>query len=94
MKHLDLLVQELCCQAEAEWLEFKMGNVDPKMIGQRISALANGACLRDRSKAYLVWGVEDQTHKIKGTDIRLKRDVRTRRTGELAQASIIRECRL
>ena len=79
MKHLDLLVQELCCQAEAEWLEFKMGNVDPKMIGQRISALANGACLRDRSKAYLVWGIEDQTHKITK-----RRDVRTRRTGELA----------
>ena len=74
MEHIDLLVQELCRYPESEWLEFKMGNADPKMIGQRISALANGACLKDRSKAYLVWGIEDEAQKIKGTDIRLKEE--------------------
>ena len=51
-----------------------MGNADPKMIGQRISALANGACLKDRSKAYLLWGIEDEAQEIKGTDIRLKEE--------------------
>lgn len=42
------------------------------MIGADISALANNATLHDRDCAYMIWGINDQTHEIIGTDIRLK----------------------
>ena len=42
------------------------------MIGEDISALANSAVLADRSHAYMIWGVEDGTHDIIGTKVRLK----------------------
>ena len=38
------------------------------MIGQDISALANGALLAERPQAYMVWGVDDKTHRIIGTE--------------------------
>ncbi|MGN7156237.1 ATP-binding protein [Dietzia cercidiphylli] len=52
---------------ECEWLEFKVGLSDPHEIGQYISALANSAALHGEARAYLVWGVEDRTHKLVGT---------------------------
>lgn len=73
MENLDKLVKELCRQpVETGWLEFKRGNWSPEMIGQDISALANSAVLNDHSQAYMIWGVDDKTHEVVGTDIRLK----------------------
>lgn len=40
------------------------------MIGEYISALSNTAALEGKKDAYLVWGVEDDTHKIIGTTFR------------------------
>ena len=42
------------------------------MIGEDISALANSAVLADHSHAYMIWGVDDDTHDIVGTMVRLK----------------------
>ena len=42
---------------EAEWIEFKVSQDDPEVIGPTISALANGAMLADRDRAFLVFGV-------------------------------------
>ena len=62
------LVRELTrLPAETGWVEFKLNNSDPDMIGQRISALSNSAALEDQETAYLVWGVQDETHEIVGT---------------------------
>ncbi len=62
------LVRELTrLPAETGWVEFKLNNGDPDMIGQRISALSNSAALEDQETAYLVWGVQDETHEIVGT---------------------------
>lgn len=62
------LVLELVQQpTEQEWLEFKHNFHNPEEIGQRISALANGACLADKRYGYLVFGIKDTTHKIIGT---------------------------
>lgn len=44
---------------ENEWLEFKHNNYSSEEIGKRISALANGACLKKQSFGYLIFGVED-----------------------------------
>ncbi|MGB5064438.1 MAG: ATP-binding protein [Candidatus Competibacter sp.] len=62
------LVRELCkLPHETEWLEFKADNTDPQEIGEYLSALANAAAYSGKAFAYLVWGVEDETHRIVGT---------------------------
>lgn len=62
------LVRELCkLSGETEWLEFKVGNADPQEMGEYLSTLANAAAYNGKAFAYLVWGVEDETHRIVGT---------------------------
>ena len=73
MEHLDRLVKELCTLPdETEWVEFKHNNYDPDMIGADISALANSAAIKERDFAYMVWGIDDGTHEIIGTDRNLQ----------------------
>ena len=38
------------------------------LIGEYISALANAAALHGKARAYLLWGIENGTHAIAGTD--------------------------
>lgn len=65
---LERLVHEFTrLPAETGWVEFKINNSDPDMIGKTISALSNTATLEDQEKAYLIWGVEDDRHAIVGT---------------------------
>ncbi|MBC6401060.1 MAG: putative DNA binding domain-containing protein [Ekhidna sp.] len=52
--------------AETEWVEFKTNN-DQK-LGEYLSALSNAACIHDKPYGYLVFGIEDKTHRIVGTD--------------------------
>ena len=62
------LVRELCrLPQETEWVEFKVNNSQPQTIGEYISGLSNAAALHGRPRAYMLWGVEDQTHSIVGT---------------------------
>lgn len=73
MKNLDNLIIELCkVPIETGWIEFKQNKVDSRMIGKDISAMANSALLAEHDHAYLIWGVEDNTHEITGTNISLK----------------------
>lgn len=73
MQNLERLVNELRkLPDETPWLEFKHNNYTPEMIGQDISALANGAALHEKSCAYMLWGIHDQTHEIVGTDYNLQ----------------------
>jgi len=57
---------------ETEWIEFKVDNKDPQMVGEYISALANSATLHEQSKAYLVYGIEDETLSLVGTKFKPK----------------------
>lgn len=50
---------------ETEWIEFKASNATE--IGQYISALSNSACIHDKDFGYLVFGIDDKTHRIIGT---------------------------
>ena len=52
---------------ETEWLEFKKSNHNPQLIGEYISALSNSACLHYKESSYLIYGIENKTHKIVGT---------------------------
>jgi len=58
--------------SETEWVEFKANFHSEEEIGERLSALSNSACLLDKSFGYLVFGVEDGTHEIKGTTFHAK----------------------
>ena len=72
-EHLIELVNQLVQQLhESEWLEFKLNFDSVEEIGERISALSNGACIHNQPYGYLVFGIEDQTHTIKGTSFRAK----------------------
>ncbi len=53
--------------SEMPWVEFKLNNSDPQEIGEYISALANAAALEGKAHAYLLWGVDNDTHDIVGT---------------------------
>ena len=54
--------------AEPPWMEFKTGLKDPVQIAKYISGLANVAAYAGSAYGYLVWGVQDGTHDIVGTD--------------------------
>lgn len=53
---------------ESEWLEFKATRCEPRLLGEYLSALANSACLLGKPRAYLVFGVEDGSHAVIGTN--------------------------
>lgn len=73
MENLVRLVEELCkLHNETQWLEFKHNNYDPDMIGQDISALANSATLCEKPCSYMLWGIDDKTKEIVGTDYNLQ----------------------
>ena len=52
---------------EVEWVEFKCNNEDPVRIAKYISGMSNSATLEEEPFAYLIWGVENETHEIVGT---------------------------
>lgn len=66
-------LRELIAEGEREYVEFKH-NVDFEKIGEYISALANSAALLNLPHAYLIYGVDDSTHEIVGTDFHPGRD--------------------
>ena len=65
-----LLDELLAIQQELDWLELKCNNSDPIRIGEYISALANTALLLDRDESYLIFGVEDDSKNLVGTEFR------------------------
>lgn len=68
-EYLTSLVNELRNNSkETEWIEFKHNNAKPDEIGEQISALANSAAFCGKAYAYLVWGIDNSTHNIIGTD--------------------------
>ncbi len=68
-EYLAGLVRELCrFISEVEWVEFKRNKAAPQEIGEYISALANAAALNGKAHAYVLWGIDNETHDIIGTD--------------------------
>ena len=67
---IDLLNELTSYPAESEWIEFKTKKhgVSDEQIGEYISAMSNGATIKNKPFGYLVFGVEDKTHTITGTD--------------------------
>ncbi len=67
---IDLLNELVAAPAESEWIEFKSKKfgTSNEGIGEYISAMSNGATIANKPFAYMVWGVEDKTHTIIGTN--------------------------
>ena len=61
--------------AETSFCEFKQNFHDPDKLGTLISAISNAASLAGERNGYIVWGVEDQTHKIVGTSFDIQKAV-------------------
>ncbi|MBC2022125.1 transcriptional regulator [Listeria booriae] len=64
----NIIQQKIKSLDEDSVTEFKVNNTNPETIGEYISALSNSAALKNVSQAFLIWGVEDGTKKIVGTD--------------------------
>ena len=68
LKYTQILKQQLKnFKDENRFLEFKSNYQDVDKLGKYISALSNGACLENKDYGYLYFGIEDNTHEIKGT---------------------------
>jgi predicted HTH transcriptional regulator len=69
---------------ETEWVEFKHNFHSPEEIGERLSALSNSAALVGEPFGYLVFGVENETHKVVGTTFmpkHIRKEMRKLRCG-------------
>jgi len=67
---VDLLKYIVKQPKESEWVEFKLNFHSSKEIGERISALSNGASLMNQEYAYMVFGVKDELQTIEGTNFK------------------------
>ena len=63
-----LLKSLLKINKENEWIEFKINNDDPYIVGEYISALSNSAALWNKEHAYLIYGVDDKSKEVVGTE--------------------------
>ena len=62
------IVLDLCTYYdEQEWFEFKENWFQPEALGEYVSAMSNAAAFHYRKYAYLVWGVNNDSHEIVGT---------------------------
>ncbi|MEO5804365.1 MAG: ATP-binding protein, partial [Verrucomicrobiota bacterium] len=75
-RELQPILQRLLTEWESECVEFKAaGNdFDTSDIGKYFSALSNEANLRGLSAAWLVFGVDDETRGVIGTDYRPEKE--------------------
>lgn len=69
----NILLELRSLPSELEWFEFKEANDNFKTneIGKYFSALSNEANLHKKESAWLIFGINDKTHDIKGTHFRL-----------------------
>ena len=72
MEYIDFkkLVDALTAKSkETEWVEFKHNFHSNEEIGERISALSNSAYLCNMPFGYIMFGIDNETHDVIGTDL-------------------------
>lgn len=63
------IILNLCALSdEQEWFEFKENWFQPEVLGEYVSALSNAAALNYKKNAFFIWGINDVTHEIIGTN--------------------------
>ena len=58
--------------SETEWVEFKVNNDAPAMIGEYLSAISNSAAQHERDCGYVLYGIDNNSHDIIGTEFQPK----------------------
>ena len=77
MDSLKLLVKRLISySAEEDWFEFKDSWYDAIGIGEYISSMSNAAAMCGKENAYIIWGVDNNTHKLTNTSFDYRKDVK------------------
>lgn len=68
------LIDELrALPKESEWVEFKKSTATTnERLGMYISGLSNSACVKNQDFAYLIFGIDDTTHEVIGTNYNFK----------------------
>ena len=61
---------------EEDWFEFKQNWFEPHTLGEYISGMSNAAAMAGQEKAYFIWGIENESHEVVGTDFNYHRDVK------------------
>ena len=72
MEYIDFkkLVDALTAKPkETEWVEFKQNYHSKEEIGKQISALSNSAYLCNMPFGYIIFGIDDETHDVTGTNL-------------------------
>ena len=70
-QELETVIKDLqALPKECEWVEFKVNDSNNTETGEYISALSNSACYHGQPFGYLVFGIENITHRIVGTNFR------------------------
>ena len=87
-------LKDLVQHVENEVVEFKLAsnNFDLHKLGQYFSAISNEANLRNKKYGWLIFGVDDTTHKFFGTNYKnnpvslekLKLDIARETTGAIS----------
>ena len=69
------LVDELrALPKETEWVEFKLSTIKPQeRIGEYISGLSNSACVNNQAFGYLLLGIDNNDHSVRGTSYHFKK---------------------
>lgn len=75
-KYIEIIKTIVSHDTEEEWFEFKENWFEAHGIGEYISALSNAAAICRKEFAYLIWGVNDETHEIVGTKFDFRKGVR------------------
>src|SRR5688500_18579279 len=55
---------------ECECVEFKVNNSNPQEIGEYLSALSNSACYHKQTYGYSLFGIENESHRLIGTNFK------------------------
>ena len=77
MNELESIVKNLISHKhEEEWFEFKENWFESHALGEYISGMSNAAAMAGEEYAYFVWGIENNTHVIKGTAFDIHQDVK------------------
>ena len=86
---LNSLLEQLITAWENEVVEFKQAgkDYDTDKIGEYFSALSNEANLRNAERAWLVFGINDKTRAVVGSDYRMEIERLQGLKNQIAQAT-------
>ena len=75
LKIKEIIEECISYENEREWFEFKENRFEKDQIGEYISSLSNSAAILGRDFAYIIRGINNESHEIVGTTINYEIEV-------------------